>query len=247
MDELTKQLNKIRTLRQYKGKSEEELIEIAQKQIDKSKVIESFSGFDEPEEIKYAKQLFDVYVNEYHPETSSDRDNLNHLIYLQVLIERIKKQLNKKSKDEPEFIPTRALEQLGELNSQLLEFKKLLGMTSEEKEKNQSDAVRSIENLKERFHKWINLPDNRANYQIKCGGCGHLMLVRRRLDKEKDEISFEHPWFIEGGILFNKELFKCYLNKKISKEELVKILTCSPDYIDWILRKFGTEIDKENV
>lgn len=238
-------IKKLKSLPQYKNFTEEQLRKVVMDKEAKEEVLDLLSLEDEKER-EYAQKLLDIYLSEYQIEAFSDRDNLNHLIYLQISVDRIKKQLNKISKDTPDFIPQRALEQLQELNSQIIDFKKLLGMNKSEQDKQYADVSSVIENLKTRFHRWINEPEHKANYQIKCGKCGHLFLIRRRLDKDKDEILTDHPWFIEGGILFNLELFKCYKEGKVSKDNMVKILACSPDYIDWLEKKFSAQLEKEN-
>jgi hypothetical protein len=72
------------------------------------------------------------------------------------------------------------------------------------------------------------------------------MLIRRRLDKEKDEV-VSHPWFIDGGILFNKQLFIDLELKKISIDQAARYLNASQDYIQWIQLNYPIDKDKSEV
>ena len=55
-----------------------------------------------------------------------------------------------------------------------------------------------------------------------------------RTDKYEEK---KHPFF-EDKVLCNKELHSVYEKGLISKEQYAKILGTSPDYIDWLSKKF---------
>jgi hypothetical protein len=111
------------------------------------------------------------------------------------------------------------------------------------KKDNKTDVDKVINNLLERFHKWANKTENRGLFEFQCPKCEEIFLIRRRLDKEKDEIKV-HPWFIEGGILFNKEIFIDLDLGKISEDQAARYLNATLDYIKWIRLNYPLNQDK---
>jgi hypothetical protein len=240
MDELTeKKVKKLKTLKQYKDKSEEEILEILEAK--KPKILESTNKqYVDREEELFAEELYNKYLKEVQIETSSDKSDLDTLVYLEVLSHRTKKFLTDESKETGANDP-KMIQKLIDINTEIRETKSALGLNKKNSDSQSGDQV--IESLKNRFHTWINQPENRANYTGKCPSCKKMFLIRRRLDLEKDEI-LEHPWFVEGGILFNKEVWKLFDEGTITDERVAKILNVSvKDYREWIYKHY--KIEKE--
>jgi hypothetical protein len=238
--ELDLLVKKLKNLAQYKNKTEEELISIAEKQIENNRFLDKLSFVNDDDEKKYARDLFESYMSEYEITDVGDKDTLYQLIDLELLAFKIKKAINDSGKDAKGAIPMRLVETLHQHMESITKLKQQLGMTKAEKEKNTSDAVRAIESLKIRFKLWINQAENKANYTLKCPHCLSYVLIRRRIDKDKDEV-LEHPWFINGGILFNRYLFQYLEEGKLTEEEVCNILKVSKDYLGWIRKKFRIE------
>jgi hypothetical protein len=240
MDELTeKKVKKLKTLKQYKDKTEEEILEIIESKKPKSLESTNKQYVDREEEL-FAEELYNKYLNEVQIETSSDKSDLDTLVYLEVLSHRTKKFLTDESKETGANDP-KMIQKLIDINTEIRETKTALGLNKKNSDSQSGDQV--IESLKKRFHTWINQPENRANYTLKCPGCKKTILIRRRLDLEKDEI-LEHPWFVEGGILFNKEVWKLFDEGTITDERVAKILNVSvKDYREWIYKHY--KIEKE--
>jgi hypothetical protein len=239
MTKLERIFKRLRGLQQYKDFSDEQLKALAQEKVDKE-VTDTDCFYVNEEEKKFAESLHAQYLEEYGVETSADKDTLQHLISLSVIRERIKKDMNKSYSEKDGAINTRMLETFNAVSEQIIETKESLGMTKKEAEKNQSDGVRAIEQMKLRFHAWINKAENKANFTVKCPCCSKFFLIRKRLDKMNEE-TMEHPWFIFGGILFNKHLFQMLSENKISREDVAKVLNASEDYIDWIYAHYKLE------
>jgi hypothetical protein len=240
---LDKKVNKLRNLPQYKNKTEEELELLAKQQLERDELLCSLT-FALPEEKKWAQDLLEKYLAQSSLTSAAEKDTLKQLIDNSVLMERIKKYLNTEYNKPNSAIPLQMIEQVNELSAKIEELKDRLGLTQKKNEKN--DVSKIISDLTERFHKWINRPENRCNYEFQCPKCEEIFLIRRRLDKEKDEI-MEHPWFIEGGILFNKEIFIDLELGKISEDQARRYLNATLDYIRWIKTNYPINQDKEEV
>jgi len=241
MDNFEKTKNMLRGQKQNKGKSEEELDLLTKEKIEKDEILGSLTFCLETER-EFASNLLGKYLAESAIESFTDRDTLRQLIDLEIIVERIKALLNIEYDKANKAIPLQMLDQLTSLNSQVMDLKERLGLTQKKEDKN--DTVKVIEDLKERFHKWINKPDNRSNYECQCPGCGEIILIRRRLDKITDEV-LEHPWFRDDGVLFNRQIFVDLELSKISIDQAARYLNVSQDYILWIKKTYPLNEDKQ--
>jgi len=240
MDNLKREVKKIRNLKQNQGKSEEELNSLAKESLEKNEITNSLT-FCLPEEKEFATNLLNKYLLESSISSFSEKNTLRNLIDLEILLERVKKFINNEQSKANPTIPLQFLEQVTELTNQIIEIKEGLGLVSKKDGKN--DASKVIDDLTERFHKWINKPENRSNYEFQCPKCAEIFLIRRRLDKEKDEV-VDHPWFIDGGILFNKAIFEDLELGKISEDQAARFLNATLDYIKWIRQNYPLNQDK---
>jgi hypothetical protein len=239
MDNIEREVKKLKNLIQNKNKTNEELEILAKENIQRQEILGSLT-FALDDEKSFATNLLNKYLEESSLQSASEKDTLTHLIDLEVLLNRIKKQLNTEYDKANPAIPIVFIEQVTELTNQIMELKEKLGLLKEDEN---NDVSKTISDLLERFHKWINKPENRSNFECQCPKCEEIILIRRRLDKEKDEIK-SHPWYIEGGILFNKEIFKDFELGKISENQVVRYLNVTSDYINWIRQNYPLNQDK---
>ena len=242
MDNLERKIKRIKNLPQYKEKSEEELLKIAQEQIDQEQILGSLTYCVDEKEKDFAKNLLESYLGQSSFENFSERQILGQLIDQELLAKRLKEFMKKEySKDNP-TIPLQMVEQLDVVVERIQTLQEKLGLIRKVGEEN--SATKIIEELKVRFKKWINRPENRSNFTFSCWKCGATFLLRRRLDKEKDEIK-EHPWFVDGGMLFNKQIFIDLTEGKITEEQAAHYLDCSIDYLQWILKEYPLDKEKK--
>jgi len=239
--EIEKRANEYGRLPQYKDKNKEERLILAKESIERDEILGSLS-FCLDEEKGFANNLLKRYLVESTIESFTDKDTLRQLIDLEIILERLKSLLNVDYDKANKAIPMQYLEQLTSLNKQVMDLKESLGLTQEKEDK--KDTVKVLDDLTQRFHKWINKPDNRSNFEFQCPKCGETYLIRRRLDKEKDEVK-DHPWFIDGGILFNKQIFIDLELGKISEDQAARYLNATLDYIHWIKVNYPLSQDKE--
>ena len=240
MNNIDKEVNKIKNLKQNQGKTQEELSSLAKDNLEKQEILSSLT-FCLEEEKEFASNLLKKYLAESTIESFTDRDTLRQLIDLEIIVERIKNYINKETEKANPVPPVHFIEQLQNLNKQIMDFKEALGLTQKKEDK--KDTVKVIDNILERFHKWVNKPENRSNYEFQCPKCEEIFLIRRRLDKITDEVK-EHPWFIDGGILFNKQIFVDLDLGKISEDQVARYTNTTLDYIKWIRQNYPLNQDK---
>jgi len=186
MDNLEKAVNQIRHLTQNAGKTEDELRQVAQQKIERKEILDSLT-FCLSEERKFATELLNKYLEESTLESASEKDTLKHLIDLEVLLERIKKQLNSEYGKTNPSIPIPFIQQVTELTNQIMELKDKLGLIQNKGDK--QDSVKIVDNLLGRFHKWANHPDNRSNFDFQCISEGSEVLMSDWTTKNIEDIN----------------------------------------------------------
>jgi len=230
---------RLRNLPQYHDKTDEELEKIIREKNEQDEMLSSLS-FCLDSEKPLAKKLLENYLTEASFENFSERQTLGQLIDQELLSRRLKESLKTLYDSANPSIPLQMVEQLDAVIDRIESLKQKLGLLKKD-EKNDTSKV--ISDLTERFHKWINKPENRSNYEFQCPKCEEIFLIRRRLDKISDEVR-EHPWFIAGGILFNRAIFEDMELGKISEDQVARYTNTTLDYIHWIRVNYPLNQDK---
>ena len=186
-------------------------------------------------ETRQAKKLFEEYKNQYHIDTLSDLQLLGEVVYRETLQIRYKEQAKKCADDAKEsnnkkshIIPKNIREALDENLEQILILKERLGLFSEKKA---NDPFEYIQTLKKKFAKWRE--ENQGSRTLVCAWCSKMLMLKIRTDAWE---TLKHPFF-KDRILANEHLWKLHREGKITKEDIVKILGCSSDYIVWLSEK----------
>ena len=231
--------NKIKNLRQYKNFSEEKLRRVAfNRAVEHNANISDL--FNDEVEKKLAKTLIKKYLESYTPETVSDVNTLRSVIFLEILNLRLQDKMN----------TTKELSSRDSLNTvntihnnlkEILSLKNSLGMVKDKKKAGAKSVDVLIGQWKKQFKVWCS--NNQATRQRVCPYCYQMFLLKIR--PEYWEVG-KHPFF-KDRILYNKPLVDLYLEKVITKEKLAKILECSEDYIDWLLKKIHITKEKEKL
>jgi DNA-directed RNA polymerase subunit RPC12/RpoP len=192
-------------------------------------------------EKRQGKNLFDEYQTKYHIQNVSDISILNELVFREILQIRYKKKVEKYSKaktsDDNAIVPPSIIKFLDENLAKVLELKKELGLLQENKG---DDAFTYVQTLKEKFAKWRE--ENQASREITCPYCSKIILLKIRTEIWE---SMKHPYF-KDKILYSEHLLNLYLDKKITKEDVAKILGVSDYYITWLLERWHDRKEKEN-
>lgn len=187
-------------------------------------------------ELRDANALFKEYLKQYSFTQLSDVQLLNELVYREILQDRFKKKIEKfekKHKDKEgaiSTIPPSMLESIDDNFDKILKIKESLGLL---KDKSNEDSFTYIQKLKEKFKIWKD--NNQASRTITCPECSKLIMLRIRTDIWEAQ---KHAFF-KDKILYNEHLINLYKQGKITSEDVGKVLGTTPEYTDWLIKKFN--------
>ena len=224
MDNFEKTKNMLRGQKQNKGKSEEELDLLTKEKIEKDEILGSLTGCL-PEEIKFASDLLQNYLAESSLSSYAEKDTLKQLVYLEVILERVKVYINKETEKANPVPPIQMLEQLQYLNKQIIEIKNELGLTQKEDQKTVLDEWNKLKTKALNYYK-----ESAGCNVVKCPECKKTFMLLKDL---KNYTAANIPMF-KKTLLYNRKLFELYGQGRVTKEEISVILGVSPDYIDFI-------------
>jgi DNA-directed RNA polymerase subunit RPC12/RpoP len=237
-DRLSKEFNKIRNLRQYKNYNEEQLRRVAIARTVEY-LIDIESLFEDSEEKKVASDLVKEYIEHFTPENISDLNTLRSIIFLEMTAKRLQNIANKKYKEDNQ-VDLSNVKMMNETLTKIVELKEVLGITGDKKLK-MSDGQKIFESLKKQFEVWRE--NNQASRTMECPYCKQMVLLKIRTDVWE---ASRHPFF-KDKVLYNKHLLDLFLRNVVTKDDISKILECSPDYIDWLLNKWKTNKDYKEI
>lgn len=227
MKELEVLKNRLKHLRQYKNLSEEDLEKVARDAL----FSPEWTGLDKSE-IKEAKKRFKFYKENYSIDSYSDYILLEELIYIEVLINRYKKLIKKIADTTGSFADAGTIRTLGELEDRALDIREKLGLLTK---KRKDEFINFLDKAK-RYWK-----ERGADLVSKCPYCGEIIHFAPNMKY------FElHKFpFIKSRILYNRHLINLYKSGKITLEDVAKVLETSPEYVDWVIKKFKTADEKK--
>ena len=235
-DKYLKKINQLKALKQYKNKSDEELIEIIKKRESKKsrkkpqnkpKIAESVEwvGLTIDEETQ-ANNLFQQYKENNHIESFSDLRDLKTLVVLEVIQARYQKQINELVKSD-KFPPKYVMDSLSNIMNQIMTLKKELGLNLAKGE----SWLDFWGKLKKKLQKYIE--EHSGAFTMKCPHCGNFVLLTRKIE---DYETFPFKCF-KGTVLYNEKLFQLLEAGKLTKKDIAEVFGCSEDYIDRIYNK----------
>jgi DNA-directed RNA polymerase subunit RPC12/RpoP len=215
-----------------KGKTDKEIREISDAKYKYDDLVESLeldTLFSNIEEIEKAKQLVSKYLNNYAFDNISDRQTLRQVIYLEVFNDRLQDCLNKLH-EQNKIAPITGIDGIHKNIDKILELKETLGLIKDSKD----DKAKGFDFwslLMKKAKNWLE--SNQGTRTLACGHCGKMLMLKIRTDKWD---CIKHPFF-QDRLLANEHLIRLYLEKKITDDDIAKILNCSPQYVDWLVRK----------
>jgi hypothetical protein len=229
---LLKKVKTLRNLPQYRDKTEEELLDIAQKSIEKKEQKKELSDGWLPEEQELAEKLYNDYILNYEIESLSDKNSLKQLVFYEVFFERLQKLLSDFSskKDNAGKTPPKTLmESLNDITTNIMRLKEQLGLFQERKQ--ESDIVKLWGALKKKVAIWRKTNPNKS---FSCPHCGGMIFLKLR-EPELYEAS-KHPLF-KCRVLYNDELLNLVEVGRVSSVEAAKILDTSYAYINFLIEQ----------
>lgn len=239
MLDIQKEINKLKGLSQYKNKSDEELEQIVRDKLEK-KELEKFSFCANDEEEKFCKDLLKKYTSQRSFENEAEKDTLKQLICQQLIAERLQSILKTEYAKANPSVPLQIVEQLDAVTERIENLKDKLGLTN--KDGNNISWQEEWDLLKKKALKYFE--EHKGCNEFKCPYCQnifHLLWDRTNYKEIKS------TWF-KGTMLYNKPLLELYDNKKISKEDVARVLGVHEFYIDLIYELYLREKqnDREN-
>lgn len=190
------------------------------------------------EELKWANKRFKEYRKHYpNVDSYSDIQLLEELVIRETEQERYRIRLKKLAEDISDSndnkikatIPKSIVNALNENLEQMLKLKDKLGLFEDKK---QQSLYQYIEGLKKQFKLWKE--KNWDSRKLACPFCGKVFFLNIRTDKWQAN---KCPFF-SGRTLANKPLMELYEAKKITREEVARVLGTSPDIVEWLQKKF---------
>jgi len=228
-------IQKYKCLAQYKNKSDKQIEKLVDKKLAETVDDIDFTSLFKGKDLKKAKELTSKYLEQKDFDNIAEKQNLKNIIWLEIELEKNQEIINKLHLDVSKYIPEDQLRSIIPLMKQLSDLKKELGFYQKEKE--ESDGYKIIQRMIDRAKVWRE--KNQGSRTMLCPHCQKMVLMKIRTDKYDIQ---QHPFF-EDRILTNKALIKRYCEGILSKEDVAEILEVSPDYINWLLKKWKNHPD----
>ncbi len=236
-DDILDKAKKLSNLRSMKGKTAEEMYEIAKTSLEKDNpdvlgLDDDFeTRFATKKEVRKARKLLKKYLDDYSLDSISDKNTIIECVYLEVVQQRLQEKLTSFYKKDEQAIPTQMMKMVHDNTKAILDLKNSLGLNrSKHKQEKGFDAITS---LKKRFEKWRG--ENQGSRTLLCPHCGKMTLLKIRMESWEAQ---KHPFFADR-VVANRHLVNMYLEDKITREDVAKVLEVSPDYVSWLLDKWG--------
>lgn len=196
---------------------------VAQKYKD---IVDKFKG----DEQKLANNLLERYLKDYSIESTSDINTLKEVIYYEVIQQRLQQKLNDFAANAS--VPAQLVDMMHKNTDIIIKLKNTLGLFAEKEKKTEYDV---LSHMKRRFKTWMH--ENQATRTLVCPHCSKMIMLKMRTEAWESQ---KHPFF-RDKILYNHHLIKLYQESKISRDDVGKVLQCSPDYVDWVIQKIERE------
>jgi len=245
MTDLEKEISRLHNLKQNKKKDSSDLFVQAQRNVWKKQISIS-DHFSVTAEKQQAEELFNAYLDNFQFNDFNEVTLVGHLVYEEILLNRVKTDINIISADENnKFISDKLIDSLHKIEDRVIELKIKLGI-SKTKEKDDLSAMQMLEKKLDCY-----IPFNRNEFTIwagfQCSGCGKedvkSFLLRRKV---KDFEAIPHVAFY-GRFLYNIEIFKDVEAGLITKEQAARYLRTSVYYIEWCIKNKNKIIQIPNV
>ncbi len=182
----------------------------------------------------WAEKRFEEYKECHHVESKSDLYLLEELVYRETIQERTKQEIEDLSKsgseEKKKSIPHYLQETLDTNLDKIIEIKTKLGLFDEKK--TEDSPYKYIQDLKKKFNIWLS--ENQGSRTLICPNCSKMILLKIKTDIWESQ---KHPFF-KDRILTNEHLVLLYKEKKITQEDVAKILGVSDNYVSWLIEKW---------
>lgn len=225
MDNLEREIKKIKNLKQNQGKSDEELTSLAKDNLEKQEIISSLKFCSTDKEREFALDLLWKYLTSKSFENPAERDTLRNLIDFEVILDRVKDYINTETSKANPVPPVQMIDQLQKFSEHIESLKDKLSLTQKEAQKNVLEEWNKLKNKALAYYK-----ENAGCNVVKCPECKKLFMIL----KDVKGHTTEKITFFKRTLLYNKALFELYDKKIIDTAKMAEILGVSPDYVELI-------------
>jgi hypothetical protein len=245
MADLDKEIQRLSNLRQYKDKDRIVVERQAQLNIWK-KDANLDSRFVQDEDKEIANNIFNTYIENHNINSYNDIQNLVDLVYEEVMVQRIQKDIDKILSDKTnKFIPDKQIVSLHSVQERIWVLKEKIGIVK----KDTKDDLTALQELEKKMDLYIHF--NRNEFTIyapfKCTDCGkedvEPLLLRRRV---KNFDILKHPFF-SGRFWFNARGIELVEQGVWTKEQYAHVFYTSVSYVDWVISNKHKIIDLPNI
>lgn len=188
-------------------------------------------------EAKEAENLYNTYLEKHTNFSSSDIALLKTLIFYEIQEKRIRRTINegikKATEKGEEYNPTYQIRTLNEMNVQVLNLKKILGLCEEKKN---ADPLEYINKFKAKCFAWGRELYQQSRFRL-CPHCGKELMLFMRPEVWE---TYKHPFF-KDKLLTNQHLWDMYKAGKIDDWDVAKVLfgksVKTTLYVSWLEKK----------
>jgi len=230
MTKKEKLIKRLRGLKQNKNLTEEQLVKLAEEKLEEKELKKAFSGLISSE-IKQAVEIYKEYLSQNLFESYAEKSKLIGMVYKKMLRQRMQKfmedeytKTNAKG-EQVGAIPLGIAQKMLDLDSSIAEDERVLGLLKEK----ETDSFSSVWNeLKTKAKEYYNTHAGEIYYK-----CPYCLQLSRQIMK-LDGYDIKKASFFRGTTLYNKPLLKAYHEKKLTIEEVAKILDVNHKYVTLI-------------
>jgi uncharacterized C2H2 Zn-finger protein len=222
MDNLEREIKKIKNLKQNQGKSEEELTSLAKDNLEKQEIISSLKFCSTDKEREFALDLLGKYLTSKSFENPAERDTLRNLIDFEVILDRVKDYINTETSKANPVPPVQMIDQLQKFSEHIESLKDKLSLTQKEAQKN---VLEEWDKLKAKA--LAHYKESAGCNVVRCPECKKLFMILKDIKGH----TTEKITFFKRTLLYNKALFELYDKKIIDTAKMAEILGVSEEYI----------------
>lgn len=245
MNELTKEINRLSNLKNFKKMDKSSLERIAQLNVwrRQAKITDKFN---KSEDKALAEELFANYLENYEFTSYNDITNVVDLVYEEMLKISVQKQIDTIISDKnTKYVPDRLIASLHSIEERIWALKEKVGIVGQQEQ----DDLSALEELNKKFKTYISF--NRNEFTLwsptLCKECGSKdiqpILLRRRV---KDFEVLKHPFF-SGRFYYNRRGMELVKEGIWSKEQYAWVFQTSVKYVDWCLENENKIVEIDDV
>ena len=223
-------VNKYQRLKPFKDKPKENILVAIIKSLwtdtedVKFKLGYLYDDVRDEEEKKFLIARLKEYSEDFNFNNSTDLGDLRQILSYELELKRLQKVAKDKDKSDYNSIDVRK-----KVSDTLRELKLKLGISRSQRTSSTETGVDYITKVKKAAVEYMQ--KHRDEFLWKCKNCGQMHLLARR-----------HTAFDEYGSIWNMDLISLYNQKRLTLEEVAKVLGTSVEQIKYVCKQKKVEL-----